>query len=177
MKIKGRVFAVRSNLISIETEPNSDVRSLIGCNIEIEKRGEKRSLDSNAYFHLLVGRIADKLNISKPRCKNILLGRYGQRDVMDGKPVIISVMSHIDMMEREDIHTIAVGYGHVQEKEFTHYAVVRGSHTYTRKEMSALIAGTVDEAKELGIETMTPEELQSMMSAWRSHEKKINPDK
>lgn len=35
--------------------------------------------------------------------------------------------------------------------------VMRGSHTYDTDEMAKLIDGTVYEAKELGIETMTPE--------------------
>lgn len=139
----------------------------IDLSITLEKHKRKRSLDANAYFHLLVGRIADEQRISKPRCKNILLGRYGQRETENGKPVVISVLSDIDMMEREDIHTIAIGYGTVGDKEFTHYAVIRGSRTYDSKEMSVLIDGTVEEAQAIGIETMTPDELLRMKSLWK----------
>jgi hypothetical protein len=89
-----------------------------------------------------------------------LLGRYGQREKdADGKPVYISAMSSIDMLEYEDIHTYPVGHAELQGKQFTHYTVVRGSHTYNTKEMSILIDGTVQEAKALGIETLTPDEL------------------
>jgi hypothetical protein len=128
--------------------------------IEIFELKANRSLDANAYFHALVGAIADNQRISKPRTKNILLGRYGQREKdADGKPVYISAMSSIDMLEYEDIHTYPVGHAELQGKQFTHYAVVRGSHTYNTKEMSILIDGTVQEAKALGIETLTPDEL------------------
>ena len=45
--------------------------------------------------------------------------------------------------------------------------VMRGSHTYDTKEMSELIKGTVAEAKELGIETATPQEIKEMEERWR----------
>ena len=34
---------------------------------------QKRSLDANAYFHVLVGKIADVLTISKAKAKNVLI--------------------------------------------------------------------------------------------------------
>jgi hypothetical protein len=47
------------------------------------------------------------------------------------------------------------------------YMVMRGSHTYDTKEMARLIDGTVSEAKELGIETMPPDELKRMVELWK----------
>ena len=129
---------------------------------------QKRSLNANAYFHVLVGKMADKLNISKPRMKNLLLGRYGQREITDEKPLVITVVSKADLYEREDIHCIPVGYATLQGKEFTHWAVIRPSHTYNTLEMSKLIDGTVSEAKELDIETLTPMEIERMKRAWQN---------
>ena len=43
---------------------------------------------------------------------------------------------------------------------------MRGSHTFDSAEMSRLITATVDEAKELGIETMTPDEIARMNALW-----------
>ena len=48
------------------------------------------------------------------------------------------------------------------------YQVYRGSHTYDTKEMSILIGGTVQEAKDLDIETMPPDELERMMKAYEA---------
>lgn len=45
---------------------------------------------------------------------------------------------------------------------------MRGSHTYDTKEMSRLIDGTVEEAKELGIETLTPDQVERMKQAWKN---------
>ena len=134
--------------------------------VVIKKITKHRSLNANAYFHVLVGKIAEKLHISKARAKNELLGRYGQRELTESGQLIISVRSDIDMMEREDLHCVPVGYGKVNNTEFTHWAIVRPSHTYDNLEMNSLITGTVDEAKELGIETLTPNELERMKHQW-----------
>ena len=44
--------------------------------------------------------------------------------------------------------------------------MMRGSHTYDSGEMSILIDGVVQEAKQLGIETLTPNELERMKNLW-----------
>jgi len=134
--------------------------------IVIKRVTQRRSLNANAYFHVLVGKIAEQLHISKSRAKNELLGKYGQREISDKGPILISVRSDIDMMEREDLHCVPVGHGFVNDTEFTHYALVRGSHTYDNLEMGALIDGTVQEAKEMGIPTETPDEIERMKSLW-----------
>ena len=154
--------------VTYEVDAVDEIRGMENkeVTLEVKQVGRKRSLSANAYFHVLVGKIADKLNVSKPRCKNILLGRYGQRWIEADRPVIISVRSDIDMLEFENPHCIPVGHGQVQGKDFTHYAVIRGSHEYNTVEMSHLIDGTVQEAKELGIETLPATVLERMMKAW-----------
>lgn len=134
--------------------------------IEIGKAKKKRSKDANAYFHVLVGKIADKCRMSKIACKNIMLSRYGQYEFHEGKRLVISVDSDIDMMNREDIHCSALGYREIDGKSFTDYAIMKPSHEMDSKEMAHLIDGVVDEAKDLGIEVMTPTELERMKSLW-----------
>ena len=167
----GRIIDISRGLdgkFRILMEVNDFVEFMEGdLDIEIQKHREKRSQNANAYFHVLVGKIADALNISKPKCKNILLGKYGQREILEDGPIILSIYEHIDMFEREDIHCIPVGHGEVNGKAFTHWAVLKPSHEYDSREMSILIDGTVDDAKELGIETLTPNELERMKMAWR----------
>mgnify|MGYP003209610849 CR=1 FL=1 len=43
----------------------------------------------------------------------------------------------------------------------------RGSHEYDTAEMAKLIDGTVSDAKELGIETMTPTQLKEIKERWK----------
>lgn len=157
--------------ITFEVDAVDEVNGLEGIlNIFVKKIRGKRSLNANAYFHLLVGKIAEKNHTSKAFTKNLLLARYGQEEFVNGERYVISALSSIPMCEREDIHTKAIGYGYANGKEFTHYCVLRGSHEYDTKEMSDLIDGTVQEAKELGIQTMTPDEVERMKQLWKSNQ-------
>lgn len=130
--------------------------------LRLTKWSEKRSLNANAYFHVLVGKIADEIKAPKPYVKNILIGRYGQQELVNGEPVFFKTNLPDDvMLNREDIHCMPCQ----REGKATYYKVYRGSHTYSKEEMSALIEGSVQEAKDLGIETATPDELKEMLGA------------
>ena len=155
--------------VTFEVDSLDELRGMEDKEITLEVKisRNKRSLNANAYFHVLVGKIAEKLTISKAKAKNILLGKYGQREMVDDGPLIISILENVDMYEREDIHCIPVGHGVVNGRDFTHWAIVRPSHEYDTKEMAALIDGTIEDAKELGIETITPAELERMKAAWQ----------
>jgi len=155
--------------VTFEVDSLDELRGMEDKEITLEAKisRNKRSLNANAYFHVLVGKIAEKLTISKAKAKNILLGKYGQREMVDDGPLIISILENVDMYEREDIHCIPVGHGVVNGRDFTHWAIVRPSHEYDTKEMAALIDGTIEDAKELGIETITPAELERMKAAWQ----------
>lgn len=159
--------------VTFEVDSVDEINGLTGIlNIIVKRFTYRRSLNANKYFHVLVGKIADAHNppISKARAKNILLGKYGQREIFDDGPLIISVISEVDMLEREDLHCVAAGYGTANDKEFTHWAVIRGTHTYDNREMSALIDGTVEDAKEMGIETLSPDEIERLKALWNSNQ-------
>lgn len=132
--------------------------------IKAVKYTQRRSLDANAYFHVLVGKIADALTISKAKAKNVLICKYGQPQLLpDGSIMVYKTNAPEEFMwEQESIHAIPVKY----EEKATFYKIYRGSHTYDTKEMSVLIDGTVADAKELGIETVTPTELAEMKERW-----------
>lgn len=46
------------------------------------------------------------------------------------------------------------------------YMMLKGSSAYDTKEMSDLIEGLIGECKQMGIETLPPEELERMMAAY-----------
>lgn len=180
MESKGKLINVTRDILSgklnvtfqLSTEPIDELNELAkmdAVDIIAKKHKKKRSLDANAYFHVLVGKIADKLRISKTHCKNILIGRYGQQEFLDdGKPIVIkSNVSVEKMLEQEFLHTVPCGTKTENGIEVVFYKVFRGSHTYDTKEMSILIDGTVQEAKDMGIETIPPAELERMVSRWR----------
>lgn len=134
---------------------------------------QRRSLDANAYFHVLNDKIAKATNVSRFYSKNLLIARYGQREIIDDIPVTITTKAPDNyMMEQEYLHTYLCATNDKTDPEtgevstWYSYRVYRGSHTYSSAEMSQLIDGTVAEAKQLGIETMTPDEIARMEAEW-----------
>lgn len=151
------------------------VTFLMGDNIDKEavwdlaphKDTRKRSLDSNAYFHVLCDKLRQKLGISMARCKNELISSYGQCYYVEEEPMVYKTnASESYMQELETIHTKCVKVTEENGKPVFFYRVYRGSHTYSPSEMQKLIQGTVEECKLQDIEVATPDELAYMQSLW-----------
>lgn len=121
---------------------------------EIKEYKSKRSLNQNAYFYKLIGEIADNLRVSKAEIHLKLLKDYGQSE-------IISVLSEIDISGYFRYYE-EIGEGTVNGKEFTHYRIYKGSSEMDTKEMSILLDGTVKEAEQLGIPTLTEKEIERL---------------
>ena len=124
-----------------------------------------RSLNANAYFHVLCDKLADKVGMSKPRMKNLLLFRYGQkaRD-KDGSIAIIKSNADADeLLDREDFHCWPIQSA---PDGTPMYVLLQHSRLYDSKEMSILIDGTVEEAKAQGIDTLTTTEIDEMKQKW-----------
>ena len=137
--------------------------------ISEHKEHRKRSLDSNAYFHVLADKLRQKLGISMARCKNHLIADYGQILYLGDEPMIYKTNAPEDyMMELETLHTKCVKVTTENGREVFFYRVYRGSHEYNTEEMAKLINGTVEECKAQGIETATPDELARMQALWES---------
>lgn len=133
------------------------------------KEHRKRSLDSNAYFHVLADKLRQKLGISLARCKNHLIADYGQILYLGDEPMIYKTNAPEEyMMELETLHTKCVKVTTENGREVFFYRVYRGSHEYNTEEMSRLINGTVEECKAQGIETATPDEIARMQALWES---------
>lgn len=126
---------------------------------EITEHKEKRSLNANAYAWALIGKIADVLRTSKDEVYITMLKRYGQSD-------LVSVLSNIDVKPYFKYYE-ETGRATLQGKEFTHYRVFAGSSEYDTREMAILIDGIISEAKEMGIETLPPEEVERMKERWK----------
>jgi hypothetical protein len=125
-------------------------------NFTFKKYREKRSLDANAYAWVLIGKIADVLREDKEKVYEYMLKHYGQSTLVSvaNNVDVKSYFKHYEAVFMNDTHT--------------EYLVMKGSSEYDTKEMSILIDGIVQEAKELGIETETPENLERMKSLWES---------
>lgn len=143
--------------------------------IEPHKEVKKRSLSANAYFHTLVQQLAQVQNppISLAACKNMMIAAYGQPEYIGEQQAIIKSNVPVEkMQEVEYLHTACVKVSEENGAEVYFYRVYRGSHTYTVEEMQKLIAGTVQECAQVGIQTATPDEIAHMISLWgKKHEK------
>lgn len=184
-KLSGLDIDYMSGSQSLKITVNEDIREqfdkLRDCEklaVKIVRYRKKRSLDANAYFHVLAGKIAEAVNSSKPSVKNSLLSKYGQYEIQDDSIVHLIIREDIDVSEMEEIHLAATSAVRTLDdgKLYRVYRVIRGSHTYDSYEMSKLIEGTVSEAKDLGIETATPDEILAMEEKWRLKFEKRNAE-
>lgn len=154
--------------LEIDQEP-SVIEELKDCklSIKLSKYRARRSLDSNAYFHVLCDKLRQKLNISMAECKNNLITSYGQIEYIEpGKAFIYKTNAKPEWMcQQEYIHMELIKIG---EDGAYWYRAYRGSHTYDTEEMSKLIKGTVEEAVAQGIEVATPDEIAHMQQLWKA---------
>jgi hypothetical protein len=128
--------------------------------VEIKQHREKRSLNANNYSWLLSDQLADALRISKEECHFLMLKRYGQ------KTVISVIKEGMDILTKAIEYYEQSGETELYGKMFYHFKIWKGSHDFDTREMSIFIDGIVDECKEQGIETMTPQELAALKCEW-----------
>lgn len=141
---------------------------------EVRPHKAKRSISQNAYFHVLADKIADARTrrgdtVSKAAEKNELMAKYGQRmRDADGNPIGIKTNLEPERMrELEQPHT---AYKEQTGDAYMYYWLKRSSEL-TTDEMSALIDGTIEDAKEWGVETWPDWKLQEV----REREKCLDP--
>lgn len=121
---------------------------------DVKEYKEKRSLSQNAYMWALCNEIANVTRKEKDDVYFQMLKDYGQSEIM-------SMFSEIDPKGYLKYYE-EIGTGIVNNKEFTHYKVYKGSSEYDTREMAILIDGVIEEAKQLGIQTLTPEQVAEM---------------
>lgn len=124
---------------------------------EIKEFREKRSLDANAYFWVILDKIAEAL----ARTKEELYLEYVKK---------VGPFKDFTLTE-DEAKTFRVAWNRLgigwpteqvdydQDGDRVVIRAYYGSSTYNTKQMSRLIDMVVEDAKGLGIETMTPEEL------------------
>ena len=125
---------------------------------ELKEYKEKRSLNANNYYWQLVTELGNVLKMDKEDLHFLLLQKYGQSEM-------ISVVADVDMKNYLKYYAEA-GESNLNGKTFKHYKVYKGSSEMDSKEMSILINGLVEECHIQGIETKTPQEINSLLERW-----------
>jgi hypothetical protein len=138
--------------------------------IEIKIHREQRSKDANAYFHLLVGKIAEKLKIGNDECKVKMNLEYGAPIRIDEQTLFA-----FKVPKGANVGSVVKYPKWVKDttengKQFDVYMAYKETHTLNTSEMARLIDGVVFEAQGLGIETKTPDEIAQLKSLWESEQ-------
>lgn len=140
--------------------------------VDIKKFRNTRSRNANAYFHLLIGKIAEVRGLGIEEVKRMMVTEYGTlaRDD-DGMVVGFKLPPSVDAAS---IYPYVKFYDTRVEngKTFSCYLLFKQTHEMDTAEMARLIDGTIKEAQELGIETDTPEQLEKYKTYWQQAEQK-----
>ena len=146
-------------------EPSAinEINNIKDCqklSIKAVKHRERRSLDANAYLWVLLQKMAEALHRDKWGLYLEKLGEYGVFTHIIVKP-------HMVEKVKEEWRTVKeLGEMCVNGTTGIQLQCYFGSSTYNTKEMSVLIDGVVSEAKEMGIETLSPDQLERMKAEW-----------
>ena len=174
MECTGKVHSVnrdwKTGKVILSFEINEEPIEAINCisqcealSITAKKYRKKRSLDANAYCWVLMTKIANHPDIrsSKEEVYEEMLQKYGFLYQDEEGYIPMTVKAGVNMSK-------IVGHWKFYKSngKFDSYLMLKGSSEYTTYEMSYFIDMVVQEAKELGIETLTPDELERMKATW-----------
>ena len=131
--------------------------------VQFNVKKNKRSLDANNYAWLLCQKLAEILNVTKEEVYRQHIKEYGTF-----LTVKIANEKATELQRTWGEHGVGwlselIGKGDYQST----YMLYPGSSTYDSKQMSRLIDGLVSDCHDQGIETMTPDELESLKALWK----------
>ena len=130
--------------------------------ITIDKHRDKRSLNANNYAWKLMTEIGNQLRMSKEEVYMQMLKDYGQREY-------VCLLANVNP-NRISKYYEEQGIFKQNGNTFKSYMFYVGTSQYNSKEMSIFIDGLVQEAKNLGIETLEDKELNEMIKEMEKYE-------
>lgn len=131
----------------------------------IKTHRERRSNDANAYYWELCDKLSEKIGVSKEK-----IYRQHVKDI-GGNTVILPVRNDAKEQFIRNWQGRGIGWpcDEIGDSKITGYTNVicyYGSSTYDSKQMSHLIDLIVQDCKDQGIETATPEQIELMKEGW-----------
>lgn len=131
---------------------------------EIKEHRQKRSLDANAYLWVLISKLQSVLNIPKETIYKDLIKDIGVYEVIPIKNIAVNKFC-------EAWHKNGLGWITETTKSkldgYTNVLAYYGSSEYDSKEMARLIDSTIEECRNLDIETKSDEEIKSLVENWK----------
>ena len=133
--------------------------------LKVGKRNKKRSLDSNAYFWILVDKLSQRLNLPKEEIYRNAIRNIG------GVSEIVCVQNKAVEKLCQGWQKMGIGWQTDTMPSkidgCTNVVLYYGSSTYDQKQMTSLIDNIVQDCKAVGIETLTPIELARLTEGWK----------
>lgn len=153
-------FLINNSINSLEEIENVDL-----LDIEAKKHRNKRSLDANAYCWVLLGKLAEKMNIKTVDVYKMAIKDIGVYEVVPIKNE--AVEKFVQAWSKNGIGWVCEVIGESKINGYTNLKVYYGSSSYDAKEMSRLIDSIVEDCKMQGIPTDTPEQIARYKEAWK----------
>lgn len=145
---------------------------------DLKEHKKKRSLSSNNYYWRLVEDLAVKTHVPKAKIHNLYLRQVGQTEKFGDKPVYM-LLPDDDATEEQVLLASTYHLAPRREtkigtdnKTYRWYVMLKGSSDFTTEEMNMLVDLAVQDAKENGIEVMTPDDLAHIRELEKSCEER-----
>lgn len=157
LKIKPE-FPAQAQTISGVLEPQKKYTMVI------KEFRKKRSLDANAYAWVLMNKLADKLNMGVRD-----LYRHYIPDIPENSQVVCVPTEAVEKLQSGWAHN-GIGWCSDTLKSklpgCTNVVLYYGSSTFDQKQMGVLLDLIIEDCKQVGVEYLTPEELERLKGEW-----------
>ncbi len=153
-------FLVNNQIDSLDEIENVDL-----LDIEAKKHRYKRSLDANAYCWVLIGKLAEKMNMKAQDVYKMAIKEIGAYEVLPIKNEAVNRFK--ESWQKNGIGWVCEELGKSKIEGYTNLKAYYGSSTYDSKEMSRLIDSIIEDCKMQGIPTDTPEQIAKYKEAWK----------
>lgn len=153
-------FLINNNIKSLGDIEKADL-----LDIEVKKHRKKRSLDCNAYCWVLLGKLAEKMNMKPEEVYKMEIKEIGVYEVLPIKEGAVEKFKQA--WSKNGAGWLCEEIGKSKLDGYVNLKVYYGSSTYNSKEMARLIDSIVEDCKMQGIETDTPEQIQKYKEMWK----------
>lgn len=160
------VISLEVDLEDTKTEEFQDLQQDEELEITVRKPKKRRSLNANAYCWYLIGKIAERLRTTKTDVYREYIKDCGVYRVVTLSDNAVGTFKHV--WEDQGLGWLCET-SKSQIKGFTEVVAYYGTSSYNTSQMARFIDYVVDEAKGLGIETLTAREIEALKNEQINH--------
>lgn len=148
-----------------EEDINSFLKTEKSVKISITQWRDMRSLNANSYCWVLMDKIAEKLKTTKEDVYLEIIKRVGVFEILPIREGVVE--RFVSRWNSKGLGWVCDNLGDCKTlRGYVNIVAYYGTSTYDTKEMSRFIDEVVQSAKELKIETKTPNEIAELKSLW-----------